>query len=70
MPANYRLGDLPEVKALYEDFELKLKRLHSIACLSVSAEEYARLKKELNEIYARILAIAGSPERLAWALIL
>ena len=54
-----RIGDLSEVKNLYRLFELKLTRLRLIACRGSSAEEYATLKFDLENIYNRIMAMAG-----------
>ena len=58
------LGDIDEVKKMYLLYESKLARLHSIACLRASHEEYACLKIELKVIYDRVLELAGCPMRL------
>ena len=58
------LGDNDEVKNMYRLYEIKLARLHSVACLRASAEEYAALKAELKTIYRRVMEKAGWPARL------
>ena len=56
-----RIGDLSEVKTLYSLFELKLTRLHLLACRRDSVEEYETLKIDLRSIYDRITEVAGKP---------
>ena len=55
------LRDVAEVKVLYRLYELKLARMRLIACRGSSAEEYATLKFDLENIYDRIMAMAGKP---------
>ena len=58
-PENRRIGDNPEIKALYREFDTKLKRLHAIACNPHHIGEFEELKKKMETIYARMLLIAG-----------
>ena len=53
------LGDIAEVKTLYRLYELKLARIHLIACRRASSEEYAALKADLKTIYNRIMGMGG-----------
>ena len=55
------IGDISEVKTLYQLFELKLARLRLIACRGSSADEYEVLKIDLKSLYDRIIEMAGKP---------